>query len=715
MKKLLLALLVLFTFSQTYAQWFYQNPVPTGNRILQVRFSPAVTGMAVGEFGTIIRTTDGGSTWTQCASRTSAHLYDFWFTGPDQGFAVGDHGTVLVTSDGGQTWNPQDLFPGVSPKPVITSVYFADADHGFLGMSNGGILRTTDGGFTWPDTCTSGGSSVNEFHFTTPASGIAMLDDLFKITADGGQTWSTQPFPQGTQLLDMDFPNPDTGYIVASDGIYRTLSAGQEWALMSPLPGAGITAVSFSSGLHGWTGSDQASYHTCDGGATWCRTDLPDPSPGLTAMCFTDPNTGYRAGNKGYLGKTTDGGLTWNSLQADCDPDGQATDDLTGIHMVNTQTGYATNGSGKIYRTVNGGQEWSLVSDSITSGGSRNPIWFTDPQTGYLGINGGVVKTSDGGEHWAHILVAPASAFTGLFFSDPNTGFVIQDGTNLLRTTDAGDTWTELQTLAPSSMNRVFFADASAGYVSGAGGMVIRTTDGGLTWSAPLPTGVTDDITDLAFPTPERGFAITEGLTLFTTSRIIATADGGQNWTPVEHHVPGGVFYSVDFPDPLTGYITGEGFTEASGTFGVILKSSDGGATWVRQESPGAYPLYDASFPTAGDGWACGMDEIILHTSNGGVIGIPEPVPGPPSATLRFAPNPFRDQVTIYYTLPSPASVQATLFNSLGQPVLTMSPGPREPGPHSLTLSPRSLTPGVYYCRLSGEGYSAAGIVVKMD
>ncbi|MFQ5512269.1 MAG: hypothetical protein ACE5EO_10505 [Candidatus Krumholzibacteriia bacterium] len=40
--------------------WFWQNPRPQGNNLLAVSFTDANTGTAVGELGTIVRTTDGG-------------------------------------------------------------------------------------------------------------------------------------------------------------------------------------------------------------------------------------------------------------------------------------------------------------------------------------------------------------------------------------------------------------------------------------------------------------------------------------------------------------------------------------------------------------------------------------------------------------------------------------------------------------------------------
>ncbi len=77
------------------------------------------SGTAVGNDGTILRTTDGGTTWKQQTSGTTEDLYDVSFTDSDNGTAVGSDGTILRTTDGGTTWTRQtsgttETFYGVS-------------------------------------------------------------------------------------------------------------------------------------------------------------------------------------------------------------------------------------------------------------------------------------------------------------------------------------------------------------------------------------------------------------------------------------------------------------------------------------------------------------------------------------------------------------------------------------------------------------------------
>src|SRR5512132_430707 len=53
--------------------WQWGNPLPQGNTLRSMSFAGA-TGYAAGDFGTLLRTSDGGSTWTGLLSGTFTNL-----------------------------------------------------------------------------------------------------------------------------------------------------------------------------------------------------------------------------------------------------------------------------------------------------------------------------------------------------------------------------------------------------------------------------------------------------------------------------------------------------------------------------------------------------------------------------------------------------------------------------------------------------------------
>ena len=82
--------------------WLWGNPLPQGNSINAISFA-GTTGYAVGEFGTILATSDAGSTWTGLSSGTFTNLDEVQAIDGDSLYAGG--GCVGRRSDdGGKTF-----------------------------------------------------------------------------------------------------------------------------------------------------------------------------------------------------------------------------------------------------------------------------------------------------------------------------------------------------------------------------------------------------------------------------------------------------------------------------------------------------------------------------------------------------------------------------------------------------------------------------------
>ncbi len=71
----------------------------TTNNLHAVTFVNNLIGWAVGENGTILQTTDQGASWTVYTSPTTNHLYDLTFINPFVGWAVGANGTIIKFQD----------------------------------------------------------------------------------------------------------------------------------------------------------------------------------------------------------------------------------------------------------------------------------------------------------------------------------------------------------------------------------------------------------------------------------------------------------------------------------------------------------------------------------------------------------------------------------------------------------------------------------------
>ena len=117
--------------------------ISTNYALRGVDFPTPSLGVAVGEFGTILRSTDGqGKTWKAVKVPTTAHLWDVSFYSATLGWAVGDKGTILHTKDGGVTWKLQPS--GVTDR--LESVCLNSATDGWAVGQGGVMLHTTTGG-----------------------------------------------------------------------------------------------------------------------------------------------------------------------------------------------------------------------------------------------------------------------------------------------------------------------------------------------------------------------------------------------------------------------------------------------------------------------------------------------------------------------------------------------------------------------------------------
>ena len=86
------------------ASWVWLNPKPQGNNLRAAWFFDPANGLAVGDAGTILRTTNGGIEWTlQYLSGT--RLNAITFADPMTGYACGEAGVIAKTTDSGLSWS----------------------------------------------------------------------------------------------------------------------------------------------------------------------------------------------------------------------------------------------------------------------------------------------------------------------------------------------------------------------------------------------------------------------------------------------------------------------------------------------------------------------------------------------------------------------------------------------------------------------------------
>jgi photosystem II stability/assembly factor-like uncharacterized protein len=90
---------------------------------------------------------------------------------------------------------------------------------------------------------------------------------------------------------------------------------------------------------------------------------------------------------------------------------------------------------------------------------------------------------------------------------------------------------------------------------------------------------------------------------------IMHTSDHGASWAPQASPIREDL-YDICFVNSSTGWITGKK--------GTVLHTQDGGKNWIKQESNTDQRLFDACFIDHQTGWIVGTLGTILHTTDGG-------------------------------------------------------------------------------------------------
>jgi photosystem II stability/assembly factor-like uncharacterized protein len=209
--------------------------------VFSLQFANRERGHGAGDFGTMIHTEDGGHSWTVAQVPPEVKLPESAFdTGVDPGdinlygmsygdadhlWVVGEFGTIMASTDGGLTFHQQHA----PIETTLSGVHFVDARRGWAVGIDATILRTDDGGDTWtPQT-----APVQRSFYDVVVRGqngwiVGNSGTILKST-DGGGSWVVEPVPiqlAANWLRSVALTPTGRGMAVGAEGLVFRLDGG---------------------------------------------------------------------------------------------------------------------------------------------------------------------------------------------------------------------------------------------------------------------------------------------------------------------------------------------------------------------------------------------------------------------------------------------------------------------------------------------------------
>lgn len=541
--------------------------------------------------GAVYRSTDRGQTWTSLASLTKGAVVNALAQDPENPsrlFAATNAGAFL-SADRGATWKILQV-GGAAGVPILSlaidpwkpSVVFA-------GSRGRGMFRSADGGATW--------------------SPIVSASDATFSFAD-------------VYDIEIDLQKPDVLYAAVSGfGVARSSDAGITWARLTPESSPTASAITHllvrrTAGNEILYGTDAgAIFRSADRGGTWTQVRR-----GLEADRILSLEAEPRASETVFAGTmsgvfhSTNFGVTWDPVGEDlplvplsvalpraaldptvfffgeglgvvASPDSlkswtpaqRGLGGSTVTQILGDRSGeriFASAGS-TVLRHDQASGSWTPAGSGLTGG--RIEAFAFDPDSAagmYAATPAGVYRSSDAGASWRavprRLSVAPVfldshPTIGTRVFASGEQGFFVS--------TDRGNSWGQVKPLGNKfAVRSLTFAPTNAGIIFGAGTTgVIATTDGGINWT-PTRFGLAGDETiAVTFGTPD-------GQTCYawtTRGEAFRSTNRGLEWTAIKTPWPGGGRMMLAFdrfkPSDAIAVINGK----------ELYHTADGGAAWT--------------------------------------------------------------------------------------------------------------------------------------
>lgn len=620
--------------------WYAGNPI-LGPAALRDLACAGGTCYAAGDAGTLLKSTDGGTSWSGVVTGVQQDLRFVRVIGGKADSIVIGGGCVLRRSDDGGKTFTRLPFTGrdVGCSPHVSAVAFPSDSVGYLALDDGSLLSTADGGRTYSRRTAVPGGLVNDLRCSTETTCFAATGGgTIQRTTDGGVSW-VQVLTPGAPLRSIAVASPTVMYAVG-DGLTfdKSIDGGATWSAkpVTNVPGGDFAAIRC-------TGTDTCLLatrlgdklvRTADGGDTF-RASVSANDP-VFALDFASATRAVAVGATGSAETSDDAGVNWTSVGSRIDGPFHV------LRAASAAVAYAGGENGVLARTDNAGQSWANISPP-TNANIRDIAAPTAGTVLVLADDGSLQRSDNAGASY-RILDTGTDRVPSALVALDATKLLLIGPTGIRLSSNGGGRFELVSDRVARGANVSHGAHIGDTVFAYGPHALLASADGGTTWKK-LKTPSRRAIVDVSFGSSR--FA----MLLDSRRHLWRTANAGASWQQVNST---GIWpvQGIELSDAKNGFAL-------AGTN--LLRTTDGGATWHPQHLiGGGIAAVQASGGTA---YALVGGTILYATTTGGDVGV--------SQNLSLAAKPTRVKKTGVVTVsgrltPADGGEDVIVFSSTG-------------------------------------------------
>ncbi len=701
------ALLFLSSVCPADQHWEILNPLPVAGDIVSIDFVNDETGYLITDAGRLMRTTDGGESWSIMELPYASNgPWAVDFLTAENGWVLGGmdieepwRQMIYHTSDACDNWDLWLLGNQFEPS-FFNSVQAGEAD---LGWAAGGttieavsrpVVYRYLGEDEWISSILPEGDGValHKVHFVDRNHGWAAGQDGYLARSDdGGRNWERLDSGTELDLYSVYFTDPFVGWAAGGDFrtglVLRTTNGGENWQCLDDHNAANrisaIRALAETQAVALSYGGQIPARIIYTSDAQHWDTVFEDNN--LTLLSLTKEGMLRVGGSSGFLAASADG-QEWERLSSTF-----ITGNAYDIQFLNEDDGWCVGDDGTVLTTEDGGSGWRRLENDIRS--ALYAVHFRDRSTGWATGQGSIeLFTDNGGESWREVNIAPGDVSHIVFSGD--TGYAVH-GRSVAVSRNGGESWLSTQVI-PDGEDGVIAISApepDIAYVASPTDSLRRTLDAGESWQA-VEAPFTGCL-GVTFPNTNYGWVV--GVSPGDWHRVYYTEDGGEMWRSgrlIDFLATG-----IRFIDEEHGWIWG--------LAGELLYSDDGGRNWDSMGLRVSRNLHGLSATAPDRLWVCGEGGLLARWGDEwqSAPSVRGRMPHRFAITPAW-PNPTNGLVRLTITIDRPGAYDLKLLDITGRLLNSLPQSYPSPGRHEISLPLDGLPNGTYLLWIGDEAFN---------